>query len=295
MAEIRELGLGAGPGPMRVVLVTGMSGSGKSVALNVLEDVGYYCVDNLPANLIGQVVDFLQRTGYLRIAVSVDVRSGPTTLRALPDTIDQLRKRQIDLRVLFLDARTDTLVKRFSETRRRHPLSDETLTLPECIDTERQMLQAVSAQAHRIDTSELSTNSLRAWVKDFAGLPGVGLTLLFESFGFKHGIPLDADLVFDVRCLPNPHYDPVLQPLTGRDQQVIAFMEGVPDACSMLEDIIRYVERWLPCFVRDNRSYLTVAIGCTGGRHRSVYFVETMAKRFRSTLPVLVRHRELGA
>jgi len=295
LAEIRELGLGSGSGPMRVVLVTGMSGSGKSVALNVLEDVGYYCVDNLPANLIGQVVDFLQHTGYLRVAVSVDVRSGPTTLRALPDTIADLRQRQIDLRVLFLDARTDTLVKRFSETRRRHPLSDETLTLPECIDAERQMLQAVVAQAHRIDTSDLSTNALRAWVKDFAGLPGVGMTLLFESFGFKHGIPLDADLVFDVRCLPNPHYDPVLRPLTGRDQQVIAFMEGVPDACSMLEDIMRYVERWLPCFVRDNRSYLTVAIGCTGGRHRSVYFVETMARHFRRTLPVLVRHRELGA
>jgi UPF0042 nucleotide-binding protein len=295
LAEISELGLGGGSGPMRVVLVTGMSGSGKSVALNVLEDVGYYCVDNLPANLIGQVVDFLQRTGYLRIAVSVDVRSGPTTLRELPDSIADLRKRQIDLRVLFLDAKTDTLVKRFSETRRRHPLSDETLTLPECIDAERQMLQAVLAQAHRIDTSDLSTNALRAWVKDFAGLPGVGMTLLFQSFGFKHGIPLDADLVFDVRCLPNPHYDPVLRPLTGRDQQVVAFMQATPDACSMLEDITRYVERWLPCFVRDNRSYLTVAIGCTGGRHRSVYFVETMARHFRPTLPVLVRHRELGA
>lgn len=295
MAEIRELGLGGGPGPMRVILVTGMSGSGKSVALAVLEDVGYYCVDNLPANLLGEVVDFLARTGYLRVAVSVDVRSGPATLRELPDSIADLRQRQIDLRVLFLDAKTDTLVKRFSETRRRHPLSDETQTLPECIAAERQMLQGVLAQAHRIDTSDLSTNALRAWVKDFAGLPGVGMTLLFQSFGFKHGIPLDADLVFDARCLPNPHYDPVLRPLTGRDRQVVAFMENIPDAGKMLSDITRFVESWLPCYVRDNRSYLTVAIGCTGGRHRSVYFVEMLARHFRTTLPVMVRHRELGA
>jgi UPF0042 nucleotide-binding protein len=279
--------------PMRVILVTGMSGSGKSIALNVLEDIGYYCVDNLPANLLVQVVESLTRSGYLRVAVSVDVRSGPT-LRELPGSIAELRRRKVDLRVLFLDAKTETLVKRFSETRRRHPLSDESQTLPEAIRAERDLLQEVAASAHRIDTSELATNALRAWVKDFAGLAGSGMTLLFQSFGFKHGVPLDSDLVFDVRCLPNPHYDLVLRPLTGRDRAVIGFMESDADAQKMLADIHHFVEGWLPCYLRDNRSYLTVAIGCTGGRHRSVYFTEVLASRFRDQLPVIVRHRELA-
>jgi RNase adapter protein RapZ len=284
---------GAGAQPMRVILVTGMSGSGKSIALNVLEDIGYYCVDNLPANLLVQVVESLAQSGYLRVAVSVDVRSGPT-LRELPGSIAELRRRKVDLRVLFLDAKTETLVKRFSETRRRHPLSDASQTLPEAIRAERELLQEVAASAHRIDTSELPTNALRAWVKDFAGLAGSGMTLLFQSFGFKHGVPLDADLVFDVRCLPNPHYDAVLRPLTGRDRAVIGFMESDADAQKMLADIHSFVEGWLPCFVRDNRSYLTVAVGCTGGRHRSVYFTEVLAGRFRDQLPVIVRHRELA-
>jgi UPF0042 nucleotide-binding protein len=283
----------AGAAQMRVILVTGMSGSGKSIALNVLEDIGYYCVDNLPANLLVEVVDFLAQSGYARVGVSVDVRSGPT-LKELPASVVELRRRQVDLRVLFLDAKTGTLVKRFSETRRRHPLSDDARTLPECIDAERTMLQDIVALAHRIDTSELNTNALRAWVKDFAGLAGSGMTLLFQSFGFKHGIPLDADLVFDVRCLPNPHYDAVLQPLTGNDGQVIAFMEADADAQKMLADISAFLDAWLPCYLRDNRSYLTVAIGCTGGRHRSVYFSEVLARRFGPTLPVIVRHRELA-
>ena len=278
---------------MRVILVTGMSGSGKSIALAVLEDIGYYCVDNLPANLLVDVVDSLAHSGYMRVAVSVDVRSGPT-LKELPCSIAELRRHQVDLRVLFLDAKTDTLVKRFSETRRRHPLSDETQTLPEGIGAEREMLQDIVASAHRIDTSELSPNTLRAWVKDFAGLAGTGMSLLFQSFGFKHGIPLDADLVFDVRCLPNPHYDPLLRPLTGKDDEVIAFLESNADARKMLADISTFLEAWLPCFLRDNRSYLTVAVGCTGGRHRSVYFAEVLARRFRPALPVIVRHRELA-
>jgi UPF0042 nucleotide-binding protein len=283
----------AGAQQMRVILVTGMSGSGKSIALNVLEDIGYYCVDNLPANLLVEVVDFLAQSGYTRVGVSADVRSGPT-LKELPASVAELRRRQVDLRVLFLDAKTGTLVKRFSETRRRHPLSDDTRTLPECIDAERAMLQDIVALAHRIDTSELNTNALRAWVKDFAGLAGAGMTLLFQSFGFKHGVPLDADLVFDVRCLPNPHYDPVLQPLTGNDEQVIAFMEADADAQKMLADISAFIDAWLPCYLRDNRSYLTVAIGCTGGRHRSVYFTEVLARHFGPALPVIVRHRELA-
>ena len=277
---------------MRLILVTGMSGSGKSVALNLLEDIGYYCVDNLPANLVVSVVESLATAGYARIAVSVDVRSGPT-LANLPASLAELR-RTVDLRTLFLDAKTETLVKRFSETRRRHPLSDETRTLPECIEIEREMLQEIGAAAHRIDTSELPPNALRAWVKDFVGMAGMGMTVLFQSFGFKHGIPLDADLVFDVRCLPNPHYDPVLRPLSGKDPQVIEFMQADVGAKRMLEDIGGFLDSWLPCFVRDNRSYLTVAIGCTGGRHRSVYFVDNLAQRFKNNVPVMVRHRELA-
>jgi UPF0042 nucleotide-binding protein len=282
------------PNPqMRLILVTGMSGSGKSVALNVLEDSGYYCVDNLPANLLASVVDSLLAAGYRRVAVSVDVRSGPT-LMDLPASTAELRRRQVDLRVLFLDAKTETLVKRFSETRRRHPLSDEARTLPECIEAEREMLQEIGALAHRIDTSELPPNALRAWVKDFAELAGTGMATLFQSFGFKHGIPLDADLVFDVRCLPNPHYDPQLRPLTGKDDQVIEFLRADLNTQRMLADIGAFLTSWLPCFVSDNRSYLTVAIGCTGGRHRSVYFVEALARRFQAEMPVIVRHRELA-
>jgi UPF0042 nucleotide-binding protein len=206
----------------------------------------------------------------------------------------ELQRRDVDLRALFLDAKTETLVKRFSETRRRHPLSDDTRTLPECIDAEREMLQEIGALAHRIDTSELPPNVLRAWIKDLAGMVGTGMTTLFQSFGFKHGIPLDADLVFDVRCLPNPHYDPELRPLTGKDDKVIAFLESDAGAQSMLNDISTFLDTWLPCFVRDNRSYLTVAIGCTGGRHRSVYFVDALARRFQAAMPVIVRHRELA-
>jgi UPF0042 nucleotide-binding protein len=280
------------PAAMQLVLITGMSGSGKSVALKVLEDAGYYCVDNLPAHLLPGLADFLAGASQTRAAVSVDVRSGHT-LEVLPAWVTELRRRSIDLRVLFLDAKTDTLVKRFSETRRRHPLSDDTRTLPECIDAERELLAEVSALAHHVDTSDLSPHALRAWVKDFVGLPGSGLTLLFQSFAFKNGVPLDADLVFDVRCLPNPHYDPLLRPLTGLDAPVIEFLGADPVVQKMLADIWRFLDEWLPCYIRDNRSYLTVGIGCTGGRHRSVYLAEVLAPRFRSLVPVLVRHREL--
>jgi UPF0042 nucleotide-binding protein len=284
--------LASADAPMQLVLVTGMSGSGKSVALKVLEDSGYYCVDNLPAHLLPGLADFLREASYQRVAVSVDVRSG-FTLNDLPTWIAELRRRAIDLRVLFLDAKTDTLVKRFSETRRRHPLSDDTRTLPECIEAERELLAEVSAQAHHIDTSELSAHALRAWVKDFVGLGASGLTLLFQSFAFKKGIPLDADLVFDVRCLPNPYYDPLLRPMSGLDAPVIEFLQKDANAQRMLADIWKFLDDWLPCYIRDNRSYLTVAVGCTGGRHRSVYFVESLARRFQTLVPVLIRHREL--
>ncbi len=284
---------GGWPPGLQLVLITGMSGSGKSVALKALEDGGYYCVDNLPADLVGGLAEFLKHTDMHGVAVSVDVRSHQT-LRALPDWIKRLREGLLDLRVLYLDAKDETLVKRFSETRRRHPLSGDTSTLPESIARERELLSEVSALAHHVDTSDLSTHALRQWIRDFVGTHAQGLTVLFQSFGFKHGIPLDADIVFDVRCLANPHYEPLLRPLTGKDAPVVEFLRGTAEAQRMLSDIGTFVHNWLPCFSRDLRSYLTVAIGCTGGRHRSVYIAEQLAARFAVAVPVLVRHRELS-
>ena len=277
---------------MQLFLISGLSGSGKSIALKVLEDSGYYCVDNLPADMLAALVEHLQRAGYSNIAVSIDVRSANSVQR-LPSLLHQIKEQDVDVHVLFLDAQTDTLVKRFSETLRLHPLSDGVRTLPECVSYERELLAEISDIGHHIDTTELNANALRAWIKQFIKVDRARLTLLFQSFGYKHGIPLDSDLVFDVRCLPNPHYDPVLQPLTGLDAAVIEFLDNTPSAQNMFRDIRDFIERWLPSFVADNRSYLTVAIGCTGGQHRSVYFAEKLARHFEHQQQVLVRHREL--
>jgi UPF0042 nucleotide-binding protein len=279
---------------MQLILISGLSGSGKSIALTVLEDSGFYCVDNLPAQLLPNIAGYLDRAGHSRIAISVDVRSSGT-LEQLPQIITQIKEQGFDLRLLFLEAKTDTLVKRFSETRRRHPLSSEQFTLKECIQLERELLEPVGDLGHRIDTSDLNPNALRAWIKEFVDFDRSRLTLLFQSFGFKHGIPLDADFVFDVRCLPNPHYDPLLRPLTGKDAAVAAFLESDASVQKMLGDILRFVEDWLPCFIRDNRNYLTVALGCTGGQHRSVFFAEKLAEHFRTGgQQTMVRHRELS-
>ncbi len=277
---------------MQLVLVSGLSGSGKSIALHVLEDGGYYCVDNLPATLLMEVIDFLSAAGHDRVAVSIDGRSA--ALPTLPEHIAELRRRGADCRVLYLEANSQTLLRRFSETRRRHPFSSEVLTLTEAIEFERELLADVRDVGFVFDTSDLSAAALRAWIKDFAAVDASRLTVQFESFGFKHGVPLDADLVFDVRCLPNPHYEAELQPLTGRDAAVVGFLEKARDVERMYQDIEQFVERWLPNYARDNRNYLTVAIGCTGGRHRSVYFVERLARAFESRYQVLKRHREIG-
>ncbi len=277
---------------MRLIVITGLSGSGKSVALNVLEDAGIYCIDNLPAAMLGDTIAYLQQSGYRDVAVSIDARS-EKSLAVLPDVLQRLQS-QVDLRVIYLEAKEETLVKRFAETRRRHPLNTGELSLQECIRKERELLGDLAVIAHRIDTSDTSANSLRNWIRELLGLQNTRFTLVFESFGFKHGIPLDADLVFDVRCLPNPHYDPVLRPLTGADPAVIAFLQAEPRVLEMLEDIRAFVEKWLPAYALDNRSYFTVALGCTGGRHRSVYFAETLAEYFRARQPVLVRHRGLS-
>ncbi|MDO8292506.1 MAG: RNase adapter RapZ [Gallionella sp.] len=278
---------------MQLFLISGLSGSGKSVALKTLEDAGFYCVDNLPAEMLSSLVEHLLPAGYSNIAVSIDVRSANSVQR-LPELMLQLMQKNLAVHVLFLDAQNDTLVKRFSETRRLHPLNDGVRTLPECVQHERELLAEISSIGHHIDTTELNANALRAWIKQFIKLDRARLTLLFESFGFKHGIPLDADLVFDVRCLPNPYYNPVLRPLTGNDAAVIEFLENTPAVQDMFGDIRNFVERWLPCYVADNRSYLTVAIGCTGGQHRSVYLAEKIARHFEQQQQVLVRHRELA-
>jgi UPF0042 nucleotide-binding protein len=279
---------------MDLILISGLSGSGKSVALHLLEDAGYYCVDNLPVVMLTLLVHRLNEEGFRKVAVAIDARSGDG-IEELPGRLEALAGDGTRYAFLFLEANVETLLKRYSESRRRHPLATENRTLEEAIRAERERLEPIAGLGHRIDTSTLKANALRTWVRQFTEAePGGGLILLFESFGFKHGLPLDADLVFDVRCLPNPHYDAVLRPLTGRDRAVIAFMEGDADAQKMLADICAFVEGWLPCYIRDNRSYLTVAIGCTGGRHRSVYFTEVLGGRFRDQLPVIVRHRELA-
>jgi UPF0042 nucleotide-binding protein len=276
---------------MQIVLISGLSGSGKSIALNVLEDSGYYVVDNLPALLLPQLVAHLRSAGWMRVAVAVDMRSG-ASIAALPRQVEVLRESVSDLRVIFLEARDDALIARFSETRRRHPLASGEVTVEEAIQRERDALAGIAELGHRIDTSNLHPNTLRTWVKDFIHVEASeGLTLMFESFGFKYGIPLDADLVFDVRCLPNPYYDPRLRPLTGRDAPVIEFLRKTPEVGRMAEDIRKFIANWLPAYVRDNRSYLTVAIGCTGGQHRSVYLAELLADRFRDQVSVIVRHR----
>ncbi len=276
---------------MQLILVSGLSGSGKSIALDVLEDAGFYCIDNLPATLIDDTLDFVREAGHERIALSVDARSA--ALSSLPDRIGALRSRGLECRLLFLEASASELLKRFSETRRRHPLAGAGLTLEEAIAQERALLADVSALGERLDTSGLQPKVLRNWIRDLLGLGGGTLTLLFESFGYRDGLPLDADWVIDARMLPNPYYDPMLRPLTGRDRAVVEFLDREEEVQQLLNDVRVFLGRWLPGVVRDNRSYLTVAVGCTGGRHRSVYLVERLAEFFRGQWRVLVRHRGL--
>jgi RNase adapter protein RapZ len=287
---------------MRIIIITGISGSGKSVGLNALEDAGYFCVDNLPPPLLRSLVETRLQEGDSTLAVAVDARSA-VSLAGLPDDINWLKEQGHDVKVIFLTAKTESLVTRFSETRRSHPLShrvkstqnpNDRLTLTECIRKEREMLSAIEGIGDVIDTSGLSANKLRAWIKDLIGSERAPLTLLFESFAFKFGVPLDADLVFDVRMVPNPFYDLKLRPLTGKDKPVIEFLDAQKDAVEILGDIRAFIEKWLPSFKRDNRSYLTVAIGCTGGQHRSVYMVENLAAYFQESARVIIRHRELN-
>jgi len=286
----------------RVVLITGISGSGKSVALHALEDAGFFCVDNLPPELLR---DFLrvaqQRDGGLRrVAIAVDARSAASLPYLLP-LIDELRGEGVAIDTFFLDASTDALVRRFSETRRPHPLSSEgggldaQPALIEAIEIERELLAELREASTVIDTSQLRPAQLQLWLRRAVGVTRAGLTLVFESFAYKHGVPLDADYVFDLRVLPNPHYIRELRPLTGRDAAVISYLAAQPEVGEMLAQIEAFLARWLEAFVADERSYLTVAVGCTGGQHRSVYAAEQLAARFVTRAATLVRHREQDA
>ena len=294
---------------LRLVLISGVSGSGKSIALRALEDAGYNCIDNLPLALLEQTVHLLRDAGTTQIALSIDARGG-TSLQALPGFLDKLKAEHADLRVIFLDARDHTLVRRFAETRRRHPLAGGDRTIEECLREERQLLSPVADYGHHLDTSELTPIRLRDWIKNLIGLETGVRTLVLESFGYRAGVPLDADLVFDARCLPNPFYEPQLRALTGQDLPVVRFLDQQPRATELMQEIAAFLDRWLPEYALDNRNFFTVAIGCTGGRHRSVYLAEKLAKeirlavngmlaegnpatRFSRDLNVLVRHREI--
>lgn len=282
-----------------VVLITGISGSGKSVALHALEDAGYFCVDNLPPELLLDFVRLeLDRYDRRQVAVAVDARTAGS-LPALIGLIDKLQRKGTKIRSIFLDASTPALVRRYSETRRPHPLSmtdqarDQGHALLDAIEQERGLLEALREVSTVLDTSQLRPAQLRAWVRDLVGASASSLTLVFESFAFKHGVPLDADFVFDLRVLPNPFYVKELRPLTGRDAAVARFLDDQPEAGELLAQIETFLRRWIPGFESDQRSYLTVALGCTGGQHRSVYAVELLAQRFMDRNTTLVRHREL--
>lgn len=281
---------------MQLIIVTGMSGSGKSIAIRQLEDCGYYCVDNLPASFLLPVAKDLEEHGVKQAAVAIDARS-QSNFEHTVEALRQLGHAGFDVRILFLTASTPELVQRFSETRRRHPLSaqaesrDEIVTLQEAICRERDILSPITEGAAIMDTTGLLPAQLRNWVKEFAGLPQAKMTLAFESFGFKHGLPVAADLVFDVRCLPNPYYTVALRPLTGKDEPVAQFLRACPDVNRMVDDIAGFIERWLPAYINQNRHYLTVAVGCTGGQHRSVYVAEELGRRFANVGGVVVRHR----
>lgn len=290
-----------GPLNLQIVLITGMSGSGKSVALHALEDAGFFCVDNLPPELLVPFVALEKEHKATRVAIAMDVRTA-TSLPLLPEQLAVLKTQGIMVKSLFLDATTGTLVRRYSETRRKHPLSqaasvhsaqDQRRALVDAIELERELLADLRENAHVIDTSIIRPSQLQGYVKSLITTPGEQLTLVFESFAFKRGVPGDADYVFDVRMLPNPHYEPELRPLTGQDEPVAAFLREQADVAQMLEHIQKFLTYWLDGLARDHRSYVTVAIGCTGGQHRSVYLVEQLVKLFEDKWVTLKRHREL--
>ncbi len=284
---------------MEIVLITGMSGSGKSVALRALEDSGFYCVDNLPPELLVPFAELENGLKEERVAIAIDVRSA-SSLPLMPGQLQVLESLGFKITPIFLDASSDTLLRRYSESRRRHPLSGRNaiegeLALTESIEYERELLSRLREKSHIIETSFLRAPQLQSYVKSLVDSTGAKLTLVFESFGFKRGIPTDADYVFDVRMLPNPHYENALRPLTGKDEPVQKFLGLYPDVKLMQSHITNFIEHWLPALEKDHRNYITVAIGCTGGQHRSVYLVEQLSQHFSTNWLTLKRHRELDS
>lgn len=286
---------------MRLIIVSGLSGSGKSVALAMLEDLGFYCVDNIPAGLLPGFIAYTVRTNepaYRQTAVGVDARNRPEDVADVPRMVGDLRRSGIGCEVLFLRATNEVLLTRFSETRRRHPLSRAGLGLQEALEQEQRLLAPVANAADlTIDTSRLSVHELRELVRErVVERGGGGPSLLFQSFAYRHGVPDDADFVFDARALPNPYWDPALRDLTGRDAAVTAFLDRQEDVARFLGDLATFLERWLPSLVQSNRSYITVAVGCTGGQHRSVYLAERLAAHFNGRIGrALIRHRDLSS
>jgi UPF0042 nucleotide-binding protein len=286
------------PKSIRLVVLTGMSGGGKTVALRALEDLEFYCVDNLPAALIPQLVAAVSQGEHgpqTHIAVGVDVRNREADLSRMPSVLSDIAATGVEVHLIFLDSRDDVLIKRYSETRRRHPLSSEGLSLADAIARERKLLRPLSAIAERVlDSSDLNVHQLRRLIATGYAAASDGMTLMFESFAFRRGLPLDADFVFDARCLPNPHWEARLRPLSGKDAPVREYLEQQPLVAQYFNDTVHWLENWLPQFEKDDRSYVTICIGCTGGRHRSVYLVEKLAEHFRSRRgSALTFHREL--
>ena len=284
---------------MKLLIVSGLSGSGKSIALDTLEDCGYYCIDNLPVTLLEDFINHVMLVDmktYAKTAIGIDARNQSESLVNFSESLDLIRNKKIDCDIIFMQAEESTLLKRYSETRRRHPLTDLNVPLSEALKIEKRMLMPVARHATVvIDTSRTHYHQLRELIRDQIGERNSRhISLQFQSFGFKHGVPLDADFVFDARSLPNPHWIPELRGLTGKDDQVIDFLDKQEHAAELFKDITGFLERWIPRFEAEGRSYLTVAIGCTGGQHRSVYLVDALVRQFKDpALNVIVRHREL--
>lgn len=284
----------------KLVIVSGLSGSGKSVALHTLEDLGYYCIDNLPLFLLKELAGGLEQAkngAFTNTAVGIDARNQSEQLEGLPELVDKLCSGSLECRILYLEAQTETLIKRFSETRRKHPLTDADHSLAEAIDLERKLLEPILSDADlRVDTTHTNVHQLRDLVRERLGDDSPHkVSILLQTFGFKHAVPHDVDFVIDVRCLPNPHWQPELRPLTGLDPAVARFLEDSREVGEMRSDLARFFDRWIPRFEADGRSYLTIAVGCTGGQHRSVYIAEQLKKHFAgSDRRVMVRHRELS-
>ena len=278
---------------MKLFIFTGLSGSGKSVALKTLEDLEFYCIDNLPIKLLDACIETLKIQSYSNVAISLDVRN-PSFLGTLPEEVEGLSKKGIEIKIIFLTASKESLLRRYSETRRPHPLSDDNTTLYECIEVERKLLEPLKNNAEQIDTSRLSPQQLKNCVRDLVENKNHQFQLILQSFGFKHGVPLDTDFTFDVRCLPNPFYEDELKHLSGSDSPVADYLSRSADTLKLIGDIHRFVDNWLPLFITEDRVTLSISIGCTGGQHRSVYVVEQLEKKFKQNYRTLMRHRDIS-